>query len=104
MDPLPQQLDLVCANLPYLGKDANLPAEVVAQPERALFAGEGGTELNARLLAAAPERLQPGGAILVELDAGGEPRLAELSGRLYAGHRLHRDGAGNPRFLEAWTS
>jgi release factor glutamine methyltransferase len=100
LDPLPDQLDLICANLPYVAEGAAVSADVAAQPGHSLFAPEGGAALVRQLLAAAPARLAPGGAVLAEIDAGvGE----SLDLRGYAGHRLHRDLAGLIRLLEAWV-
>jgi len=103
LDPLPGDLDLVCANLPYVAEGADLPAEVTAQPAHALFAGEGGAALVRRLLGGAPRRLVAGGAVLTEIDASFQDALlGALEG--YAGHRFHRDLGGHLRVLEAWTS
>jgi release factor glutamine methyltransferase len=101
--PLPDGLDLVCANLPYVAEDAALPPEVLAQPRHALRAAEGGAALIKRLLKAAPAKLAGGGAVLAEIDGSlRESLLCGLEG--YAGHRFHRDLAGRLRVLEAWTS
>jgi release factor glutamine methyltransferase len=101
--PLPGALDLVCANLPYVAIGTKLPAEVLAQPARALFAEDGGAALVKRLLGDAPAKLAPGGAVFVEIDKSLQGALqGALEG--YAGHRFHRDLGGNVRVLEAWTS
>lgn len=103
LEPFSPPLDLVCANLPYVAESADLPAEVLAQPRGALFAGEGGAALVRRLLGAAPALLAAGGAVLAEVDASVLPALAgALEG--YAGHRLHRDLGGRVRVVEAWVS
>lgn len=103
LDPLPDGLDLVCANLPYVPEGTALPPEVVAQPAHALFAAEGGAALIRRLLGASPGRLVPGGALLAEIDSSlRDAVLGGLEG--YAGHRFHRDLGGHLRVLEAWTS
>lgn len=103
LEPLPDALDLVCANLPYVAEGTQLPAEVLAQPAHALFAAEGGVALVRRLLAGAPAKLSAGGAVLAEIDPSQPPALLDaLEG--YAGHRFHRDLAGHVRVLEAWTS
>jgi release factor glutamine methyltransferase len=103
VDPLPGDLDLVCANLPYVAEDAELPPEVLAQPRHALFAGERGAALVRRLLGAAPARLVRGGALMTEIDPSFQDLLlGGLEG--YAGHRFHRDLGGHVRVLEAWTS
>jgi len=102
MQPLSGKFDLVCANLPYVPAEARLPAEVTAQPARALYAGAGGTALIARLLAEAPDRLLPGGRVLAELDPSiATAVVASASG--FGGHRLLRDVRGHERVLEAWS-
>ena len=85
------------------GGEPQLPAEVVAQPARALYADAGGAALVARLLEEAPARLTPGGRVLAELDPAIVEALVEQAGRTYAGHRVHRDAGGHERVLEAWT-
>ena len=103
VEPLPDGLDLMCANLPYVAEGTELPQEVLAQPGHALFAAERGAALIRRLLGAAPAKLVPGGVLLAEMDESlREPLLGGLEG--YAGHRFHRDLGGHLRVLEAWTS
>ena len=101
---MPGPFDLVCANLPYLPSWAELPAEVRAQPDLALFAGEDGAELVRRLLEEAPERLRRGGVVLAEADPQVFAALRPVVERLYAGHRVHRDLGGHDRVLEAWIA
>jgi release factor glutamine methyltransferase len=94
--PLVGPYDAVLANLPYLLPDAQLPAEVLAQPALALFGGVG---LVNRLLAATPSLLGPGGIALLEVD----PAIVdELVVEGFAGWKLHRDLGGHQRVLEAW--
>jgi release factor glutamine methyltransferase len=101
LDPLPERLDLICANLPYVAENAEpaLSADVRAQPRVALFAGEGGAALVRRLLATAPSHLAPAGALFAEIGPGLEEAF-DLAA--YAGHRVHTDLAGLPRVIEAW--
>jgi release factor glutamine methyltransferase len=102
-EPLPGDLDMICANLPYVAEGTELPAEVRAQPGHALFAAEGGAAMIRRLLGAAPAHLVRGGVLLAEIDPGlRDALLGGLEG--YAGHRFHRDLGGHLRVLEAWTS
>jgi len=103
MEPLPGSFDLVCANLPYLAAEVRLPAEVVAQPRVALYAGEGGAALVIRLLEGAPARLNPGGRVLLEVDPSILPAALEVADRNFAGTRVHQDLAGHERVLEAWS-
>ena len=103
MEPLPGSFDLVCANLPYLAAGARLPAEVVAQPGVALYAGEEGAGLVIRLLETAPARLNPGGRVLLEVDPAILSSALEVADRNFAGRRVHLDLAGHERVLEAWS-
>lgn len=102
MDSLAGEFDLVCANLPYVAADAPLPAEVTAQPSRALYAGEGGAALVTRLLDEVPARLKPGGRVLVEVDPAIVPAVVESADRQFSRHQVHRDAGGHERVLEAW--
>ncbi|MGH8885863.1 MAG: peptide chain release factor N(5)-glutamine methyltransferase [Egibacteraceae bacterium] len=85
LDPVPADLrgavDVLVSNPPYL-----TPAELAAaesevrdwDPFEALVAGPDGTEVAARLIAAAPQWLRPGGWLLLEVD----PSRAELTASL----------------------
>src|SRR5439155_13847844 len=99
MEPLPRDLDLVCANLPYLAEGVELPPEVLAQPHHALFAPDQGAGLVHRLLRQAPDHLAHGGGVLLEIDESIlEAIKEELS--LFSSHRAHRDLRGQVRVLE----
>lgn len=103
MRPLPGGFDLVCANLPYVSSETRLPAEVAAQPERALYADHGGAALVARLLNEAPARLNAGGRVLAEIDPALSASMQDLAGRNFKAHKVHRDLAGHERVLELWS-
>jgi release factor glutamine methyltransferase len=102
----PHGADLVVANPPYLatGLLATLPVEVRDwEPPEALAGGPDGLDEVRRLLAAAPEWLRPGGALLVEIGEEQGPAahaLVAADGR-YAEARIHRDFRGCERVLEA---
>jgi release factor glutamine methyltransferase len=101
--PLAGSFDLVCANLPYVAEGSRLPAEVVAQPARALYAEQDGSALVTRLLAEAPARLNAGGRLLAEIDPSILSAAEAAAGRCFANHRVHRDLAGHGRVIEAWS-
>jgi release factor glutamine methyltransferase len=103
LQPLAGEFDLVCANLPYVAAGTSLPAEVTAQPARALYAEQGGAALVSRLLDEAPTRLKPGGRVLAEVDPTMIGAASESAGRKFAGQRTHRDLRGHERVLEAWS-
>jgi release factor glutamine methyltransferase len=104
LDPLPGTFDLLCANLPYVAAGTRLPAEVTAQPARALFAGQDGAAEVLRLIDAAPARLNSGGRLLAEVDPAIVGAAGEAAGRGFANHTIHRDLGGHERLIEAWSS
>ena len=102
--PLPGRVDLIVANLPYLGEDeyAGLPRDVRCyEPRQALVGGPQGHELLARLLATAPDHLQEGGAIMAELGPPQAPAAATAARATFPTARIHleRDYAGLLRYL-----
>lgn len=103
LDPLPGSFDLVCANLPYVSSDAELPAEVRAQPASALFAEQGGAAMVVRLIAAAPHRLNPGGRLLAEVDPIIVAEVIAAANRAFSRLTVHRDLGGRDRVIEAWS-
>jgi release factor glutamine methyltransferase len=103
MQPLPGDFDIICANLPYVAAGSDLPAEVVAQPARALYAEDRGSALVNRLLEEAHARLKRGGRVLAEVDPSILTLAAESATRNLAGHRVLRDINGHERVLEAWS-
>jgi release factor glutamine methyltransferase len=103
MEPLEGTFDLVCANLPYLPSASPLAREVMAQPHTALYAGQGGSELVARLLTTAPPRLKPGGRVLAEVDPSILSAALEAADRSFTGRRVHHDLGGHERVVEAWS-
>ncbi len=104
LEPFPGDFDLVCANLPYVCGEADLPAEVRAQPAAALYAPERGAALVTRLLETAPARLRPNGRALLEIDPAILDVAEQAAAAAFANHRVHWDHGGHPRVLEAWSS
>ncbi|MCU0483899.1 MAG: peptide chain release factor N(5)-glutamine methyltransferase [Chloroflexi bacterium] len=79
------ELDVVCANLPYVrsGDLAGLPAALSFEPRLALDGGPDGLVVVCRLLDLLPARLAPGGVALLEIGADqGEAIVAAAAGRL----------------------
>jgi release factor glutamine methyltransferase len=71
-----EQFDVIASNPPYVPSDESRPRGL----ERAWVAGPDGRALLDRLIAAAPERLKPGGALLVVHSdlIGGEATLERM--------------------------
>ncbi len=109
LDALPECVDLIVANLPYIGQDeytALAPDIRLYEPRIALVGGEDGHELTVRLLEMAPGLLRPGGALYLEL---GPPQAAPSLGaarRAFpsASIALSADLAGLTRYLSVETA
>jgi release factor glutamine methyltransferase len=66
--PVPGELDLIVANLPYLARNAaQSHPDLAAEPAGAVFAAGDGLGPYRRLLADAADRLLPGGAVAIQL-------------------------------------
>ena len=81
LEPLPEPVDLIVANLPYIptGRIPTLQAEVQQEPQLALDGGPDGLDLVRRLLAQAPSKLNSPGIILLELDPEQFPTAEALA-------------------------
>lgn len=73
--------DLIVSNPPYVPDESmtGLPAEYRHEPDSALRAGSDGLDIVRRLLAGAPERLHPGGWLLLEVGEA-QPQTERLLG------------------------
>ena len=68
LEPLPSDLDLVVANLPYLpAADRFRYPDLADEPDEALYTWGDGLGLYRRLLRSAEERLCAGGAVMFQL-------------------------------------
>ena len=81
LEPVPEPVDLILANLPYIPSDRfpNLQPEVRWEPQLALDGGSEGLDLIRRLLAQAPAKLKEHGIILLELDPEQVPAVREAA-------------------------
>jgi len=98
------KFDLIVANLPYISRDDRdqLPAEVLRDPEVALFAGEKGDEIIRRLIETAPSHLNARGLLALEIGLGQEPALIDLlRDKNYGDIEAKNDYSGRTRFLFA---
>jgi release factor glutamine methyltransferase len=98
---VPDQFDVVCANLPYIPSAVvpGLPVAASFEPLDALDGGPDGLDVVRRLLTILPERLAAGGVALLEIgDEQGPALLAAAAERLPGwAVRLEPDLAGTPR-------
>jgi release factor glutamine methyltransferase len=95
------KFDLIIANLPYIPADeiASLSPEVRHDPVTALDGGPDGLDLIRRLIDTAPDRLSPGGVLLLEIGAGQADAVnAYLAKRKFRDISVRCDYQGIPRF------
>ena len=71
LDPLPEPVDLIIANLPYV-RESELPrtGPLSFEPELALNGGPDGVAQIARLCRQAGDKLRPGGCLILEMGQG----------------------------------
>ena len=97
-------LDLIVSNPPYvaLADAPGLQREVRDyEPHVALFAGETGLEVYARLVKEAERVLRPGGALVMELGFKTSEPVRAMLGPLWQEVQILPDLAGIPRVLVA---
>lgn len=101
--PLPEPVDLIVSNPPYVAESEweTLPVSVRREPALALLGGEEGLDAVRRLLAQAPASLRPGGMLLMEIgEQQGAAALALARATFPAAEcRLLQDLAGKDRVL-----
>ena len=81
LDAIPEPVDLIVANLPYVPSDriSSLQPEVQQEPVVALDGGPDGLDLIRRLLTQAEYKLKPNGIILLEMDPEQIPIVQTLA-------------------------
>jgi release factor glutamine methyltransferase len=99
-----EQFDIVVSNPPYVavGEMDTLPADVrLHEPALALRAGPQGLDVIARLIAAAPSHLAPGGTLLLEIAPEQAPPVRSLLGQTgaFEPSRIIKDPFGKERVV-----
>jgi release factor glutamine methyltransferase len=107
--PLPERVDILLANLPYVvPRDAATLAEDVRryEPSLALYGDDDGLGHLRRLFAQAPERLQPGAALLLEFGYDQRRAIETLARATFPGAdlRFTADYAGWDRLVVIHTA
>jgi release factor glutamine methyltransferase len=78
LEPLPQPVDLIVANLPYVtSHEISETGLVDFEPRVALDGGRDGLDMIKRLCEQAADKLHPGGGILLEVGQGQHGAVAE---------------------------
>jgi release factor glutamine methyltransferase len=101
--PQGREFNLIVSNPPYIptGTLQQLPI-FGREPTLALDGGEDGLTLVRRILQGAPERLLPGGLLLMEVEASQGAAVLSLAFDSFseAEIHLHNDFSGHERLLE----
>jgi release factor glutamine methyltransferase len=108
LDPLPEPVDLILANLPYVksGDWEKLPPEIREhEPRQALDGGPDGTAALERLLRSTPPHLRAGGTLLAEIGWDEGEQLTVVARASFPGARIEvkKDLAGLDRVLSVET-
>jgi release factor glutamine methyltransferase len=101
--PPEAEYDLIVANLPYIPTRTLHKLPIYGrEPTLALDGGADGLQLIRDLLSAAPDRLVPGGFLLMEIEASEGSAALSLACDSFvkAEIHLHKDLAGRDRILE----
>jgi release factor glutamine methyltransferase len=105
LEPLPEPVDLLLANLPYIAEDERemlAPDVLDFEPHLALFGADDGLGHLRRLLSGAPPLLKPGAVLLMEFGYDQRARLADLIPSALPGAQVRfiSDYAGWDRLVE----
>jgi release factor glutamine methyltransferase len=78
--PVPESVDLIVANLPYLRRELAqaAPSALAYEPQLALWSEEEGLAHIRALIAQAPPKLRPGGTLIFAFDDAQRPAVAAL--------------------------
>jgi len=86
LQPLPQPVDLIIANLPYVRRtELPPPVEAASEPRLALDGGGDGLEKIRQLCYQLEGKLNPGGQLLLEIGHGQPAAITGLITRLFPG-------------------
>ena len=102
LDPLPEPVDMILANLPYVREEELSRVNTWHfEPSTALNGGHDGLDIIRRLCAQAGSKLRPGGALLLEIGAGQGSTVTELLADIFplSEIKLILDGAGIERVV-----
>lgn len=88
LSPLPQPVDIIVANLPYVAGDSLPYGRGLFEPAIALEAGRDGLDIIRRFLAQVPGKLRAGGSFLLEVGIGQGAKVKEMVSRQFPGSRV----------------
>lgn len=95
--------DLIAANLPYIPtKTLGSLSVSKYEPLLALDGGEEGLDLITRLLEQSPNHINPGGLVILEIEAGQSQSVLQMANSLFSTAKIDliNDLANHPRILK----
>lgn len=97
------QFDVIVSNPPYIPSGAcdTLQPEVLREPRMALDGGADGLAFYRRIAAEAPDRLAPGGVLLLEVGDGEAEAVRDLLASRFPHVAVYPDLRQMPRMVEA---
>ena len=108
LGPLRSSVDVIVANLPYIpaSEIPGLPPDVRREPLTALNGGREGLAHISRLINGSPRYLQPGGALLLEIDPRQTGHVLRLAAEAFSGAqmRVEKDLLGLDRVVAIDTA
>lgn len=89
LEPLPDPVDLIIANLPYVKTEEIVPGSPISfEPRLALDGGRDGLDIIRKLLNQVSRKLRPGGHLLIEIGVGQAEAITNLIHSLYPSARV----------------
>jgi len=89
LDPLPEPVDLIIANLPYVRElEVSQMGLASFEPRLALNGGRDGLEKIRRLCRGVSDKLQPGGCLLLEIGEGQDEAVTSFLRRLFPSAKI----------------
>jgi release factor glutamine methyltransferase len=97
-EPLPEQVDILVANMPYVKSD---DCAISHEPHLALDGGVDGLAVIEKLCAGLQDKLKPGGSVVLEIGQGQEKRVKQYLAAAFPGCCIEtiRDLAGIERVV-----
>jgi release factor glutamine methyltransferase len=93
--------DLVVSNPPYIADGTELPADVMSEPDQALFGGPDGADVMLRLVDQGVEWLKASGALALEVGTPDQARLVAEVLTAWTDVAIREDRGGRARVVTA---
>ncbi|MBI5698857.1 peptide chain release factor N(5)-glutamine methyltransferase [Candidatus Saganbacteria bacterium] len=107
LDLLPEKVDLIVSNPPYIPTreiDKLEPQIKDFEPREALDGGKDGLHYIRQLIENSPKYLSPKGHLLMEFGFGQAEEIKDLAQKHFKTIEIYKDLAGIDRILKAWNT